>query len=186
MLGPLKICTHQTLLIITVIHLFAPDLRRLFAGRFFIGPYIYAFKDIHASDIINNNNDKPFCAIFLRRICAVYLRRICAVYLRRICADFLSGRIFMLEVFPCQTSHMRLPGLLVCFLPCDEHIFCAEFAPFICAVYLRRFQIGPNIYARGISLSEKSHETSCALGVFFYLICLMFICAEFAPEMRQS
>ena len=121
-----------------------------------------AFKDIHASDIINNNSDKHFCTIFLRRICAVYLRRICA--------DFLSGRIFMLEVFPCQTSHMRLPGLLVCFLPCDEHIFCAEFAPFICAVYLRRFQIGPNIYARGISLSEKSHETSCALGVFFYLM----------------
>jgi hypothetical protein len=157
-----------------------PDLIQcIYIYRISLKLHVRAFKDIHASDIINNNSDKPFCAIFLRRICAVYLRRLFAPF---ICADFLSGRIFMLEVFPCQTSHMRLPGLLVCFLPCDEHIFCAEFAPFICAVYLRRFQIGPYIYARGISLSEKSHETSCALGVFFYLM----MGTSFAPNLRRK
>ena len=44
-----------------------------------------AFKDIHASDIINNNSDKPFCAIF----CAGFAPFICAVYLKF--APFICG-----------------------------------------------------------------------------------------------
>ena len=47
-----------------------------------------AFKDIHASDIINNNSDKPFCAIF----CAGFAPFICAGFapdLRRLFAPDL-------------------------------------------------------------------------------------------------
>ena len=59
-----------------------------------------AFKDIHASDIINNNSDKPFCAIFLRRICAVYLRRlfapfICGPDLRRLFAPIFYRAVYL-------------------------------------------------------------------------------------------
>ena len=51
-----------------------------------------AFKDIHASDIINNNSDKPFCAIFLRRLFAPF---ICAVYLRRLFAPISNWTVFL-------------------------------------------------------------------------------------------
>ena len=153
-----------------------PDLIQcIYIYRISLKLHVRAFKDIQASDIINNNSDKPSFAILLRRICAVYLRRLFAPF---ICADFLSGRIFMLEVFPCQTSHMRLPGLLVCFLPCDEHIFCAEFAPFICAVYLRRlfapficadFKLD-RIFMLEVFPCQKSHMRLPALSVCFFTL----------------